>query len=141
MCAVGVGTGYLVARPREPLREPAGRSTIEDVATKARPTAADAPLVTRGITVQVLDAAGSDEAAARVARRLRRLGFDVVVVHDASVLYDRTTVFWSAPRFRTAAARLAARFGWRSHAQPDNLSRSVSLHVVVGRDEARAHAQ
>ncbi len=71
-----------------------------------------------------------------MAARLRRLGFEVVVVNDASVLYDRTTVMWSRPADKEAAAALASRFGWRVERKPRNLSATVSTHVVVGRDEA-----
>ena len=94
-------------------------------------------LITRGVTVQVLNAARSRAVTSRVVRRLRRAGLNVVVVNPAAVRYRATTVLWSRAEGRPAAAALAERYGWRAAHKPRNLSRSVTIHVVVGTDEMR----
>lgn len=96
---------------------------------------ADEPLITEGITVQVLNATDSGDADDRMADKLSKLGFTVVAVESASSRYDATTVFWSTDEAKEAAQRLADRFGWIAEAKPENLSTTVSLHVVVGADE------
>lgn len=93
------------------------------------------PLITEGITVQVLNATDSAEADDRMADKLSKLGYTVVAVESASSRYDRTTVFWSSDEFKDAAQRLAEKFDWIAEAKPENLSTTVSLHVVVGADE------
>jgi hypothetical protein len=145
MCALGASIGYLVARPdtRGGAGPTAGAARDEPIsppraerAPESTPAQPDTPLVTEGVTVQVLDATGRGRAGARMARHLSLLGFDVVVVNNASVVYDRTTVMWSRPADKKAAVALATRFGWRVEHKPRNLSASVTTHVVVGRDEA-----
>ncbi|HEX2058796.1 MAG TPA: LytR C-terminal domain-containing protein [Actinomycetota bacterium] len=110
----------------KPTREPAATPTPEP----------DEPLITEGITVQVLNATDSAEADDRMADKLSKLGFTVVAVESASSRYDATTVFWSTESSKEAAQRLADEFGWVAEAKPENLSTTVSLHVVVGADEA-----
>ena len=95
-----------------------------------------AKLITSGITVQVLNATNSPDAADRMANRLTKLGYSVFAIHKASVLYDHTTVFWATPSTKSAAQALAAHFGWASAPKPANLTSAVSLHVVVGADES-----
>lgn len=95
----------------------------------------DEPLITEGITVQVLNATDSAEADDRMADKLSKLGFTVVAVESAASRYDATTVFWSTEAAKEAAQRLADKFGWVAEAKPENLSTTVSLHVVVGADE------
>jgi hypothetical protein len=109
----------------------ATRSSDEGGVAKAR------PLVTEGVSLQVLNATGWRRADIRVARRLERLGFVVAALNPAAKRYLRTTVFWSRPEGRRAAEALAARFGWRVGRKPANLSASVTAHVVVGRDSLR----
>lgn len=94
------------------------------------------PLITEGITVQVLNATDAAEADDRMADKLSKLGFTVVAVESASSRYDATTVFWSTEAAKEAAQRLAEKFGWVAEVKPENLSTTVSLHVVVGADEA-----
>ncbi|MFN2588306.1 MAG: LytR C-terminal domain-containing protein [Actinomycetota bacterium] len=94
------------------------------------------PLITEGVTVQVLNATEVAEADDRMADKLSKLGFTVVAVESASSRYEATTVFWSTDASKEAAQRLADRFGWIAEAKPQNLSTTVSLHVVVGADEA-----
>lgn len=96
----------------------------------------DEPLITEGITVQVLNATDAAEADDHMADKLSKLGFTVVAVESASSRYDATTVFWSTDEAKEAAQRLAERFGWVAEAKPENLSTTVSLHVVVGADES-----
>lgn len=93
------------------------------------------PLITAGITVQVLNGTGVADANDRLADRLTALGFDVINLEGANRAYSETTVFWSFPEAEPAARALAARFGWVSAPKPSNLSTQVDLHVVVGADE------
>ncbi len=95
------------------------------------------PLITDDVTVQVLDSIGSVGAQDRMVDRLVALGFAVPFVSEASTPYRSTTVFWSYPQAEPAAKRLAERFGWRADPKPGNLSSGVTIHVVVGRDEAK----
>jgi LytR cell envelope-related transcriptional attenuator len=92
------------------------------------------PLITKGITVQVLDATSDPAAGQRIATRLDHLGFQIAVVGAAASSYDRTTVYWAYPTAKPAAKALAARFGWIAAPKPANLSPQVALHVVVGAD-------
>jgi hypothetical protein len=94
------------------------------------------PLITDGVSVQVLDAAEAMAATDALVERLERLGFEIAVVGSASRLYDETTVFWSSADSQEAGEALAERFGWLSEPKPGNLSSSVDLHLVVGGDEA-----
>lgn len=103
---------------------------------KPTPTPApEEPLITEGITVQVLNATDVADADDRMADKLSKLGFTVVAVESASSRYEATTVFWSTEEAKEAAQRLADRFGWTAQVKPENLSTTVSLHVVVGADE------
>ena len=91
-------------------------------------------LITEGITIQVLNGTSSSLAGTDMADELSRLGFEVVVVNEASKPYPSTTVFWSTEAARGAAEALAGRFDWVAEVKPANLTDSVSLHVVVGED-------
>ena len=91
-------------------------------------------LITEGITIQILNGTSSALAGTDMSDELSRLGYDVVVVNEASKAYALTTVFWSADASRDAAEALAARFDWAAEQKPSNLTDSVSLHVVVGED-------
>lgn len=93
-------------------------------------------LITDGVTVQVLNATGGvTGAGAAMGERLDDLGYEVVVVDTAVVVRDRTTVHWSTEAGRPAAQALAKRFGWLAAPKPPDLSATVTLHVLVGRDE------
>lgn len=91
-------------------------------------------LITKGISVQVLNGTSASSADDRMGDRLARLGFRVVALGRASVGYDETTVFWSYPEAKPAARALAKRFDWASGRKPGNLSTTVDLHVIVGKD-------
>ncbi|MDP9226107.1 MAG: LytR C-terminal domain-containing protein [Actinomycetota bacterium] len=93
-----------------------------------------APLITNGITVQVLNGTSDPTAAQRMADRLATLGFQIIAVGGSSRAYPRTTVFWAYPSAEPAAKALAAHFGWVVAPKPDNLSAQVAVHVVVGAD-------
>jgi LytR cell envelope-related transcriptional attenuator len=93
-------------------------------------------LITNGVSVQVLNASGSNGADRAMADRLTELGFRIAAVVEASKLYDNTTVFWSTHASKPAAEALAQHFGWIVEPKPPNLSADVSVHVVVGKDEA-----
>ncbi|HEX2293833.1 MAG TPA: LytR C-terminal domain-containing protein [Actinomycetota bacterium] len=110
-------------------------STARPEQTKAPRETPEPPLITEGITVQVLNATDAAEADDAMADKLSKLGFTVVAVESASSRYDATTVFWSTESAKEAAQRLADRFGWIAEVKPENLSTTVSLHVVVGVDE------
>jgi len=97
----------------------------------------DVELIVEGISVQVLNATDVPKADDRMADRLVTLGFSVVAVQEAATPYEETTVFYSTDASKEAAERLAERFGWIVEPRPQNLSEEVSLHVVVGADEAR----
>ena len=118
--------------PATPEPRQSGRPSPEPSET---PKPEEIPLITEGVTIQVLNATDSLEADDRMADRLSKLGYSVVAVESASSRYAATTVFWSADASREAAERLAQRFGWVAEAKPENLSDTVSLHVVVGADE------
>jgi hypothetical protein len=123
--------------PESPETPPASK-----LADKAKPAGkrVDKPtpsLTTRGVSVQVLNAARSRSTTLGVVGRLRRAGFNVAVINPAAVRYRRTTVFWSRAAGKPAAVALAERYGWKAAHKPRNLSRSVTIHVVVGTDEMR----
>ena len=133
------GVGATAASPpaerskTAPPGKPAGKPEhARKPAGKAEPA-----LVTGGVSVQVLNAARSRPTTLGVARRLRRADFDVAVINPAAVRYRRTTVFWSRAAGKPAAVALAKRYGWKAAHKPRNLSRSVTIHVVVGTDEMR----
>ncbi|MFN2594353.1 MAG: LytR C-terminal domain-containing protein [Actinomycetota bacterium] len=122
----------------------APRHTHRPRPVESSPVAAEAPspqasvlakLITSGVTVQVLNATSSPDAADRMANRLTKLGYRVFAIERAAVLYDHTTVFWATESAKPAAEALAAHFGWVAAPKPKNLSAAVSLHVVVGADE------
>lgn len=92
-------------------------------------------LITQGITVQVLNGTDDAEAGEAMAERLRELGYQVVAVESSSTGYKETTVFWSLPDTERAAKVLADRFDWAADEKPANLADTVSMHVVVGKDE------
>jgi hypothetical protein len=96
----------------------------------------DIELITKDVTVQVLNASSASDAGDVMAQKLGDLGFEIVVVTTASSPYTETTVFWSRADSREVAVRLASRFGWVALPKPGNLSGEVSIHVVVGEDEA-----
>ena len=89
-----------------------------------------------GLTTQVLNGTGVEEANDRVAARLEKLGYEIVNLEGASTAYSATTVFWSYPQAKKPAVRLATYFGWEAAPKPSNLSSTVALHIVVGADEA-----
>ena len=99
-------------------------------------TRRDVKLITDGVTVQVLNGTATPAADDLMADRLAALGFSVVSVESSSKAYADTTVFWSTGDAEAAAEALARRFGWIAQPKPGNLSDEVSLHVVVGADEA-----
>lgn len=122
------------AEPESPKPEESAEPTAEPT-EKPTPTPEAEPLITEGVTVQVLNATDSAEADDAMADKLSKLGFTVVAVESASSRYDETTVFWSTDDTKEAAQRLADKFGWVAEAKPENLSTTVGLHVVVGGDE------
>lgn len=92
-------------------------------------------LVTKGVTVQVLNGTMNSSAGEAMAKRLTELGFTVVAVEESSKVYSETTVLWSTDQGREAATALAENFDWLAEPKPSNLSDTVTFHVVVGADE------
>jgi hypothetical protein len=89
-----------------------------------------------GLTVQVLNGTGVEEANDRIADELETLGYEIINLEGASKAYSSTTVYWSYPEARKAARRLATYYGWEAGPKPENLSTTVALHIIVGADEA-----
>lgn len=90
------------------------------------------------VSIQVLDAVLDDGGAAanRVADELRGDGYNVIVVNDSFRTYDSTTVFFTDGH-EAEARQLADEYGFaRVEPKPSNLSSSVDIHLVVGRDRA-----
>lgn len=117
------------ATEETPTEEPADDATDDtDDATGA--------VAPGDVSVQVLDAVLDDAgvAAQGVADQMEADGYRVVVVNRAAVAYEVTTVFWT-PGNEAAARQIAEHYGFsRVELRPDNLSDTVSVHVVVGRD-------
>lgn len=105
-------------------RDPTDEPAEIDAKSKLKPD---------GLTVQVLNGTGDGEADDVMADKLARLGYTVVAVSPSSRAYPRTTVFWVGDA-QKSASQLAERFEWKVDPAPDNLSREVDLHVVVGAD-------
>lgn len=118
----------IVATPETPMPAPTPSETEE--APK------DVDLITEGISVQVLNGTADPAAARTMADELSGLGFTIIAVEDSSQLYPQTTVFWSTTASQDAAVALAERNGWVAEPKPVNLADTVSIHVVVGADEA-----
>ena len=116
------------ATPVEPEEEPTEEPTKE-------PEEEEVPLITEGMTVQVLNGTNVSGADQTMADRLEELGYEVINVVPAAINYEETTVLWSYAESEEAAARLAERYGWQVKPKPDNLSTQVALHIVVGVDE------
>lgn len=124
------------SQPETPEPDESPEATVEPtVEPTKKPKDRPDPLITEGVTVQVLNATDSADADDAMADKLSKLGFTVVAVESASSRYDATTVFWSTDETKEAAQRLAEKFGWIAEAKPENLSTTVGLHVVVGADE------
>lgn len=96
------------------------------------PTATIAP---SRISVQILDAAGDGGVRARsAASRLRRAGYRVVAINEASRVYPRSEVMYS-PGNEAKASQIAAAYGFSSvRPKPANLTSAVDVHLVIGRD-------
>lgn len=128
---------------QETVEEPESTPTAEPEPNESEspePDESDKPkpddeLITKDITVQVLNGTAATDADDRMADRLSSLGYEVVAIEGSSKQYSVTTVFWSFPAAQEAAERLAAKFGWSAAPKPSNLSSTVDLHVVVGSDE------
>ena len=118
-----------------PSPSPSGDRTPRPPDKPDKPQGPEVELITEGVSVQVLNATTTSGAATEIATRLSDLGFEIAAVGEAASVYRQTTVFWSSTASEDAAKALARRFGWRRDPAPENLSRSVSVHVVVGLDE------
>jgi hypothetical protein len=96
----------------------------------------DEPVDFEGVTAQVLNATGGVEGAGQdMADRLARLGFDIIAIDTALGEIDVTTIYWTSSSGRPVAEALASDNGWIAAKKPDNLSSSVEIHVLVGKDE------
>jgi hypothetical protein len=149
-----------MSAPREPRRSAAAppASTVQEpdtsaaaaTTTTAAPTtrepATTAPPTTRkateptlrpaaGVSVQVLNGVWVDGLAHRVAAELRTAGYDVVAAQTALGNYSSSRIYYTGDH-RADAEAFQDRFpAFRViEPAPANLSRSVALHVVIGRD-------
>lgn len=96
----------------------------------------DEPVDFEGVTAQVLNATGGVTGAGQeMADRLARMGFDIIAIDTALGEIDVTTIYWTASSGRPIAEALASKNGWIAAKKPDNLSSSVEIHVLVGKDE------
>ena len=130
------------SEPEEPRSEPTPKATPVEPDKKPNdkpteePEDEEVPLITEGMTVQVLNGTNVSGVDQTMADRLEGLGYQVINVVPAAITYEETTVLWSYAESEEAAARLAERFGWQVKPKPDNLSTQVALHIVVGVDES-----
>ena len=111
--------------------EPESPSATEDDSNEA------VRLVTEGVTVQVLNGTLQPDAVDSVIAQLEGDGFSILSIEESSRVYSETTVFWSYPDAERAAVALAEHYGWLAEPKPANLSDDVTVHVVVGADEAQ----
>jgi len=144
----GLAGGYLTgqvlsASPAEPAAaEDGGAVSPEETSDAGAGGTVDTgddeprPLIIEDVTVQLLNASGSEGADDRVLQELQDLGFHVLAINPAARDYRHTTVFWSTEDSREAALALADHFDWKVRTAPESLSLSVTTHVVVGSDEA-----
>jgi len=125
----------------QPTVTPEAEPTIEPTPTEEpeeepKEPKAKGPPKGRGLTVQVLNGTGVEEANDRIAAELEELGYEIINLEGASKAYAATTVYWSYEEARKPALRLAEHYGWEAGPKPENLSSTVALHIIVGADEA-----
>ncbi len=131
-------TAPVVVEPKE--GAPSASGTASPEPAEASPsTAVETPdrAAAAKISIQVLDAVLDDngKAAKAVAGALSDAGYKVVVVNKAIKVYEKTTVFYVGDH-ADAGKAVADRFRFTVvEPKPDNLSSSVDLHIVVGRDQ------
>lgn len=138
------------ASPTDDATSPSpSESEPTEVATSPSPTETETPTATPSptetgsippseISVQVLDAVLEDgsTAAQEIADEMEADGYRIVVVNQASKVYDVTTVFYTAG-FEDSARQIARTYGFdRVEEKPSNLSDTVRVHLVVGRDRS-----
>lgn len=121
-------SGALITKEDEPEETPSPTPTTDTATPETK-------LITKDVSVQVLDGTTDPRAAQTLADKLTGLGFAVIALEESSRIYEHTTVFWSTETSKEAATALAERFGWIAESKPANLSDTVSFHVVVGKDE------
>ncbi len=102
--------------------------------TEPAATGSSLPSV-RGVTVQVLNGSWRGGAAADMAARLRRAGYDVVATQLALGEFPSSRIYYSEGHLADALA-MQRRFAEFRQVEPapKRLSREVALHAVVGRD-------
>lgn len=127
---------------KETPRDHVKGTRVSQIPTTPVPVETPAPtpgaeLEAEGVTVQILNGTMKPDAGQGMAAKLSDLGYTVVAVEESSRVYSETTVFWSTDSTESDARALADRFGWVAEPKPGNLSDTVSIHVVVGADEAR----
>jgi hypothetical protein len=113
--------------PQEPTPEP----TKDEREKKKKP---ERPaLITKGVTVQVLNGSPVAGAEDTMAEKLAGLGYEIVAANPY-LTQPESVVYWSSDEWKKAADALAQRFGWKSGPKPADLSSEVSIHVIVGAD-------
>lgn len=132
-----------IATP-EPTPEPSTPSPSDTPSEAVLPTSSPTPSETgvaagdiapADISIQVLDGTDTNDGGmARVVTALREGGYNVVAENNSVNIYEQTTVFFTEGN-EDAANQVAAQFGYEVVLPKlDNLSDSVSIHVVVGED-------
>jgi hypothetical protein len=91
-------------------------------------------LITKGVTVQVLNGSAIAGAEDAMAERLAGLGYEIVAANPY-LSQPESVVYWSSDEWKKAAVALAQRFGWNSGPKPADLSSEVSIHVIVGPEQ------
>ena len=90
-------------------------------------------LITKGISVQVLNGTADADADDRLADDLEALGYEIEAVNPY-LSRAKTVIYWSSAASKEAAQVLAEHYDWPARAKPDDLSSEVSIHVLLGAD-------
>lgn len=125
----------------DPATEPTATDPTTQPATEdptADPTTpAESEIDPGTVSIQVLDAVGdSDQQHEAVMACLQEAGYGPLIANPAATEYEVTEVFYTPGEDNEAAARQVAATIGRSTVEekPSNLSDTVPVHVVVGRD-------
>jgi hypothetical protein len=119
--------------------EPTPLDTVSirpDASASTAPSSAPSPELQPAseTTVQVLDGVNDPERLDDVVATLRALGYEVVATNPAARNYDVTTVLYSQGHEAEAEALRTRDPRFAELAVNENLSETVDVHVVVGRD-------
>ena len=135
--AASTGPGSIIKEPSRDSGKSNGAPSVERKQhgeVKYAQESKRSQLITDGVTVQILNGTRSGRAGSQMLSRLSSLGYHILVVNTAARRYHRTTVFWTSGADKRPAVALARHFAWRARPAPNNLSATVTTHVVVGRN-------